>query len=263
MSQCKKVWFTGAVLACVLAAAQASVVRSAFRSPDPVLTPPHDVVVTSSAFPGDLPAREGSGSRPIAELPGEAMEGEVVHIGRGCIGDPYLGNPAGKIALIERGECFFREKFERALAAGAIGVIVYDNTSDILSGMLIAGPSLGPPLDIPGVFVWRSTGLALVGGAAPVHARVEATGTEHLLEYLEDAVHVLSGAGLLSHGQLTSLLQKLALAQRQIDRGKIDAAITMLMTFIHHVETLVDHGGIAAEDGALLIQAAEAMIESL
>jgi len=31
--------------------------------------------------------------------------GEVVYVGRGCEGDAYLANPAGKVALIDRGAC--------------------------------------------------------------------------------------------------------------------------------------------------------------
>jgi subtilisin family serine protease len=44
---------------------------------------------------------------------------EIVFVGRGCNGDAYLADPAGKVALIERGACSFNEKATNALAAGA------------------------------------------------------------------------------------------------------------------------------------------------
>jgi subtilisin family serine protease len=59
--------------------------------------------------------------------------GDVTFIGRGCPADsiepgspedPYLANPAGKIALIDRGACAASLKVDRAAKAGAIGVLI-------------------------------------------------------------------------------------------------------------------------------------------
>jgi minor extracellular serine protease Vpr len=59
---------------------------------------------------------------------------DVVFIGRGCPagsganvpagGDPFLANPAGKIALIDRGECSVSLKVDRAADAGATAVLI-------------------------------------------------------------------------------------------------------------------------------------------
>ena len=66
--------------------------------------------------------------------PTSGTSAEIVHVGRGCVkdpalslaaDDPYLNNPAGKVALIERGLCTFNTKYQRAIDAGAVGVIVY------------------------------------------------------------------------------------------------------------------------------------------
>jgi len=124
-------------------------------------------------------------------LPGREMTGEVVHVGRGCPegsgpgippgGDPYLADPAGKIALIERGVCRFDNKIARAILAGATGVIVYNSAAggEGLITMDVANPTTLPdgtvvPLTIPAIFVQRSTGLLLVGGTPPVTARAAA-----------------------------------------------------------------------------------------
>jgi hypothetical protein len=158
---------------------------------------PFEFQFTSNAFEGSRLAVEGAGTPPIVELPGREMAGEVVHVGRGCpadprpvppgtglaVADPYLADPAGKIALIERGVCRFDNKIARAQQAGAIGVIVYNNEAggEGLVLMGIDSPVIdGPPgivdtaITIPAVFVQRSTGLALRDGAAPVTARAAA-----------------------------------------------------------------------------------------
>lgn len=128
------------------------------------------------------------------------MAGEVVHVGRGCpadprpvppagtgtglaVADPYLADPAGKIALIERGLCRFDNKIARAQQAGATGVIVYNNAAGgealVLMGIdspVVDGPPgiAGTAITTPAVFVRRSTGLLLRDGAAPVTASAAA-----------------------------------------------------------------------------------------
>jgi subtilisin family serine protease len=72
---------------------------------------------------------------------GSGFSGAVAYVGRGCPGtaelpgaslptaDPYLANPAGKVALIDRGACAVSEKVDRAAKAGAIAVLVANNTA--------------------------------------------------------------------------------------------------------------------------------------
>lgn len=55
---------------------------------------------------------------------GSGFTGDVVYVGQGCIPDTYLANPAGKVALVDRGACNVSEKVDRAARAGAIGVLV-------------------------------------------------------------------------------------------------------------------------------------------
>src|SRR5439155_21650442 len=52
------------------------------------------------------------------------FSGEVVYVGRGCPDDEYLADPAGKVALIDRGNCNVSLKVDRAAKAGAIGVLI-------------------------------------------------------------------------------------------------------------------------------------------
>lgn len=224
-----------------------------------------DVAVTSSAFAGERDALEGAFTSPLADLPGGALEAEVVHVGRGCpasefLGlpaeDPYLADPAGKIALISRATCSFVDKILRAEAAGAIAVIVY-NIDEQLVRM---GPEADVGVTIPGVFVQHSTGVLLRDGTAPVTARLRVVTPG---ESLEEAVGIISDAGLLSSGQANALLQKLANAQKQADEGNVQAATGILSALINQVQELIDSGQISAADGAILIALAQAMIDGL
>ena len=153
---------------------------------------PFELQFTSSAFAGMREAFEGQFTVPIATLSDRAMDGEVVHVGRGCpadaalglpVADPYLADPAGKIALIERGLCRFDNKVARAQLAGAIGAIVYNNAANGETPFLMGGDNpvllgspdvIGTAVTIPGISVVRSTGLLLVGGTPPVTAKAEA-----------------------------------------------------------------------------------------
>lgn len=64
---------------------------------------------------------------------GSGVTGDVAYVGRGCPDDPatpanefdaYLANPAGKVALIDRGVCAVSLKVDRAAQAGATGVLI-------------------------------------------------------------------------------------------------------------------------------------------
>lgn len=67
---------------------------------------------------------------------------DVAYVGRGCpagsIGsgspaDPYLTDPTGKIALIDRGACAISLKIDAAARAGAVGVLI---------GLVAPGPAI-------------------------------------------------------------------------------------------------------------------------
>jgi hypothetical protein len=62
-----------------------------------------------------------------------AVTGDVVYVGRGCPtgsissgspADPYLADPGGKIALIDRGSCAVSLKIDRAAKSGATAVLI-------------------------------------------------------------------------------------------------------------------------------------------
>ena len=100
------------------------------------------------------------------------ISGEVVYIGRGCDPafqtsvppqplDPYLADPAGKIAIIDRGSCEFQAKVRKAEVNGAIMVIVANN----IAGPPTAMGGANPLIEIPSVMVSQSDGTEIDRGA--------------------------------------------------------------------------------------------------
>jgi subtilisin family serine protease len=66
-------------------------------------------------------------------IPITLVTSDIVYVGRGCPAgsistlspaDPYLANPSGKIALIDRGTCSVSLKIDAAANAGAVGVLI-------------------------------------------------------------------------------------------------------------------------------------------
>ena len=95
------------------------------------------------------------------------ITGEVVYVGRGCDPayqagqplEPYLVDPAGKIALIDRGSCTFVAKVKNAQDLGAIMVIVANNAP----GAPIAMGGGDPVVMIPSVMVSQADGRPVQG----------------------------------------------------------------------------------------------------
>ncbi|HET9344464.1 MAG TPA: M36 family metallopeptidase [Candidatus Limnocylindrales bacterium] len=94
------------------------------------------------------------------------ITGDVVYVGRGCdpdypVGnappipdDPYLADPDGKIALIDRGTCTFVSKVKKAQDEGAIMAIVANN----IAGAPFAMGGGDPTITIPSVMISLADG---------------------------------------------------------------------------------------------------------
>lgn len=115
------------------------------------------IEVTSGPLSGVYLAVEGAQSRPLSAT------GDV--IANVAIGEPLdacteLTNPeaiSGQFALIQRGTCSFDIKLTNAQAAGAVGVIVYNNSAAAPS--IMGGSVTG--LTIPAVMITQATGNAI------------------------------------------------------------------------------------------------------
>jgi Zn-dependent M28 family amino/carboxypeptidase len=82
-----------------------------------------DFDVTPQSEPGDVTA---------AVTPVDIQLGIGNTSTSGCEPEDFADFPAGNIALIQRGDCFFEVKAENAAAAGAVGVLFFNqgNTAD-------------------------------------------------------------------------------------------------------------------------------------
>ncbi len=115
--------------------------------------------------------------------PGGQLSGEIVYVGRGCPAggtitnpDPYLGNPAGKIALIDHTRdpvtqpgilpaagigCGYDLKTKRAQDAGAIGVVMRRQGAVPEALSESGNPRVGGGISIPMIQVDSPDGNAL------------------------------------------------------------------------------------------------------
>jgi subtilisin family serine protease len=95
-------------------------------------------------------------------LPTPSISGNFVFCGRGNPAD-FPSDVRGKIALIERGDLRFVVKAQNAQAAGAIGVVVFDNANQPL-GVSAFGNFTAPsavPTFLPYVFISQADGQSL------------------------------------------------------------------------------------------------------
>ena len=95
-------------------------------------------------------------------------EYEVVACGYGSKADLYGLDLKGKIALISRGPIgtaaiYFRDKVLNAKAAGAEGVIIYNNIPGIVSPTLVVQPADAMKEFLPTIFITQRDGLYLKG----------------------------------------------------------------------------------------------------
>lgn len=123
---------------------------------------------------------------------GDGFTGDVVYIGRGCPGDALLANPAGKVALIDRGSCAVSLKTDVAAKAGAIGVLIglvapgdassfsFGGGTDFVPTLVIIQSyanaikaNLGAPVNVT---VSEATAIPLVGSMVSSSSRGPASG---------------------------------------------------------------------------------------
>ncbi len=239
---------------------------SAYAQQDPYFDPSlgvGDSIIRSDVFVGDkqgrVTATEGLFTRQMSGwLSGgaEVLNGEVVHVGRGCNADAYLANPAGKIALIERGVCTFVEKISKAYNNDAVGAIVYNSVAggDTLIRMGPANPGQVP---IPGFFVGRTNGLILA--ATPVSVKIQAAS----FRALKNGVEALLASGILNRTQAGSLKDEISAASHATDRGDFGTAVNVIEQFQADILALRNASVLPPADWGGLNDAASIIIRRL
>ena len=127
-----------------------------------------NTAITSQAFAVSPDARKvGFNMATGAPVPPTSGTSDLVRTGTAASGaDACAALPAGSLtgryALIRRGTCSFYQKSFNAQAAGAIGVVLYNNVAGALNPTVVGSPSIG----IPVVAVSGADGVLLDGRIA-------------------------------------------------------------------------------------------------
>jgi len=111
------------------------------------------------ALPGSEPRQDGPlGPVPLADVAALDPSALACPVGSQVSSEINLppGSLAGKVALIRRGSCFFREKVRNAAAAGAIGAVIYNNLTNAQAINMETSGS-----QIPSMSIGNADGLAL------------------------------------------------------------------------------------------------------
>jgi minor extracellular serine protease Vpr len=114
------------------------------------------------------PAAPTTGDAPLARTgtTGSTADACLVKDSEGNLVSPLpSGSLAGHVALIRRGTCTFYEKSVNAEAAGAVGVVLYNNAAGFLFAT-VAPPAGAPPVTIPVVTIQAGDGAEIDGRIA-------------------------------------------------------------------------------------------------
>jgi minor extracellular serine protease Vpr len=136
------------------------------------------IAITGSGVPANLAALNGfsGGGVPVPTAPLTAPLVDVTQIGANTLlcAAPAAGSLNGDIALISRGTCDFINKITNAASAGAVGVIIFNDVTD-LSILTSWG---APGASIPAYMISQSDGQNLqsfVDGITGVTATLNPT----------------------------------------------------------------------------------------
>lgn len=171
----------------------------------------------------------------------------------GCEASDFVGFPAGNIALIQRGTCFFKDKAENAADAGAVGVIVFnggenENRKGLFGGTLQSDYAGGIPV-FAATFDRGAEWAGTSGLVLHMIADVSRDPISHseIVGIFDDFVAAGtlegSGPGMSADKRLNALRNMLVEAVALIDADDIDGACDELDAAIGKVigrQTFVD-----------------------
>jgi Zn-dependent M28 family amino/carboxypeptidase len=143
-------------------------------SPSPEVYTDEDFLTMSYSGNGDVTAPLEAVGGIVIPSPGGSVSG--------CSPADFADFTEGSIALIQRGDCSFRQKAENAEAAGAVGVVIFNegNEDPADDRLGVVNGTLDPPrLDIPVIGTSFAVGEELYAltqqGRVVVHLKVDAS----------------------------------------------------------------------------------------
>ena len=161
-------------------------------------------VVTPAAVAGNYAAGTAAFG-PALTLAG--VSGTVVPVGGDGLACSAIPTVSGMIALIDRGTCAFTAKVLNAQNAGAIGVIVANNSA---TGLVNMGGS-DPTITIPSVFISQADGATLkVASPSPFATlRSKLTGADSAGRPLMYTPNPYQGGSSVSHWDVSAVPNQL------------------------------------------------------
>jgi probable HAF family extracellular repeat protein len=87
--------------------------------------------------------------------------------------------------------------------------------------------------------------------------------SEEILQGINEEIDVLLEADVLNQGEAAALTNTLNVATAMLNDGNTTAAVNQLEAFIKQVETMIRRGTLTSEEGQPLIDAAQAVIDSV
>ena len=101
---------------------------------------------------------EGSDFRTLSYSGSGRVEGRVRRFGLGCDRGDFRSVQDGEIAVVARGECFFRDKARNAESAGAAALLIVDGESDEPPSATLGAPGIEIPVLAVGASAGRELG---------------------------------------------------------------------------------------------------------
>ena len=86
------------------------------------------------------------------------VEAPVRRLGLGCSREEFAALEEGEVAVVDRGECFFRDKARNAVSAGAAALLIVDGDSDEPPAATLGAPGIRIPVLAVGAAAGRSLG---------------------------------------------------------------------------------------------------------
>jgi Iap family predicted aminopeptidase len=99
---------------------------------------------------------EGSEFRTLSYSGSGRVEARARRLGLGCDRSDYRALDEGEVAVVARGECFFRDKARNAQAAGAAALLIVDGDSDEPPSATLGAPGIRIPVLAVGATAGRS-----------------------------------------------------------------------------------------------------------
>ena len=101
---------------------------------------------------------EGDEFRTLSYSGSGSVEGRIRRFGLGCDRSDYRALGDREIAVVARGECFFRDKARNAEAAGAAALLIVDGESDEPPSATLGAPGIEIPVLAVGATAGRELG---------------------------------------------------------------------------------------------------------